>query len=142
MQYIYVLVAEEKQNGNVPASEQHELLMKDGDRESGATHGCRSDSDNRSHVSALSSHPSHSSHSNSHSNSQTQSQNLSQQSSRSVGKSSLDRMYFPRHELQTIGILGKIYLQYITVIFLYHLIMKIQLFAILLMLMGIIKVPV
>ncbi|XP_060604886.1 inactive tyrosine-protein kinase 7-like isoform X2 [Ruditapes philippinarum] len=97
----------EKQNGGVPQSEQHELLMKEGDRESGGTHGCRSDSDNRSHVSALSSHPSHSSHSNSHSNSHTQSQNLSQQSQRSAGKTSLDRFFFPRHELQTLGILGK-----------------------------------
>jgi hypothetical protein len=80
--------------------------MKEGDRESGGTHGCRSDSDNRSHVSALSSHPSHSSHSNSHSNSHTQSQNLSQQSQRSAGKTSLDRFFFPRHELQSLGILG------------------------------------
>ncbi|XP_052767076.1 inactive tyrosine-protein kinase 7-like isoform X2 [Mya arenaria] len=92
----------EKQNGNLP-QEQHELLMKERDRDSGATPGCRSDSDNRSHVSALSSHPSHSSHSASH----TQSQNLSQQSQRSVGKTSLDRLQFPRHELQTVGILGK-----------------------------------
>lgn len=102
---LYFTVNEEKQNGNL-SHEQHELLMKDRDRDSGATPGCRSDSDNRSHVSALSSQPSHSSHSASHSASHTHSQNLSQQSQRSAGKSSLDRMYFPRHELQTVGILG------------------------------------
>ncbi|KAH3873129.1 hypothetical protein DPMN_036355 [Dreissena polymorpha] len=104
------VLKDEKQNGNLP-QEQHELLMKEADRDSGATQGCRSDSDNRSHVSALSSHPSHSSHSASHtashSASATHSHNLSQQSQRSAGKNSLDRLYFPRHELQTIGILGK-----------------------------------
>ena len=77
--------------------------MKGGDRDSGGTQ-CRSDSDNRSHVSGLSSHPSHSSHS--QSNSHTVSQSQSQRSHPSVGKTSLDRLYFPRHELQTMGLLG------------------------------------
>ena len=95
----------EKQNGTI-SNEQHELLMKERDRDSGGTQ-CRSDSDNRSHVSGLSSHPSHSSNSNSQSNSHTVSQSQSQRSHPSVGKTSLDRLYFPRHELQTMGILGK-----------------------------------
>ena len=103
--FFFQTVHDEKQTGGM-SQEQHELLMKDRDRDSGATPGCRSDSDNRSHVSALSSQPSHSSHSASHSASHTQSQNLSQQSGRSAGKTSLDRLYFPRHELQTLGILG------------------------------------
>ncbi|XP_025105035.1 inactive tyrosine-protein kinase 7-like isoform X2 [Pomacea canaliculata] len=67
--------------------EQHELLMKD--RDSGTQF--RSDSDNRSHASALSSHPSHSSQS---------------QHSRSR-RPSFDRFHYPRHELHTLGIMGK-----------------------------------
>lgn len=67
--------------------EQHELLMKD--RDSGMQF--RSDSDNRSHASAMSSQPSHSSHS---------------QHSRSRCPS-VDRFHYPRHELHTIGIMGK-----------------------------------
>ncbi|KAK7504332.1 hypothetical protein BaRGS_00004636, partial [Batillaria attramentaria] len=67
--------------------EQHELLMKD--RDSGTQF--RSDSDNRSHASAMSSHPSHSSQS---------------QHSRSR-RPSLDRFHYPRHELHTLGIMGK-----------------------------------
>ncbi|XP_070181652.1 inactive tyrosine-protein kinase 7-like [Littorina saxatilis] len=69
--------------------EQHELLMKD--RDSCAQF--RSDSDNRSHAgSALSSQPgSHSSQS---------------QNSRSR-RPSLDRLQYPRHQLNTLGIMGK-----------------------------------
>ncbi|KAK3595006.1 hypothetical protein CHS0354_003731 [Potamilus streckersoni] len=86
-------------NGNL-SQEQHELLMKDHDRDSGGTQ-FRSDSDNRSHASGLSSHPSHSSHS------QGQSQVLSQAHSQRSRKGSIDRVFFPRHELQTLGMLGK-----------------------------------
>ena len=100
---LFFIVKNEKQNGAI-GQEQHELLMKERDRDSGGTQ-CRSDSDNRSHVSGLSSQPSHSSHS--QSNSHTVSQSQSQRSHPSVGKTSLDRLYFPRHELQTVGILGK-----------------------------------
>ncbi|KAL8559619.1 hypothetical protein ACOMHN_008330 [Nucella lapillus] len=68
--------------------EQHELLMKDRD----SCTQFRSDSDNRSHAgSALSSHPSHSSQS---------------QQSRSR-RPSLDRLQYPRHQLHTLGIMGK-----------------------------------
>ncbi|XP_076442608.1 inactive tyrosine-protein kinase 7-like [Babylonia areolata] len=68
--------------------EQHELLMKDRD----SCTQFRSDSDNRSHAgSALSSHPSHSSQS---------------QQSRSR-RPSLDRLHYPRHQLNTLGIMGK-----------------------------------
>ena len=98
-----ITVKKEKQNGTIN-HEQHELLMKVGDRDSGGTQ-CRSDSDNRSHVSGLSSHPSHSSQSQSNSHSVSQSQ--SQKSHPSVGKTGVvDRLFFPRHELQTMGLLG------------------------------------
>ncbi|VDI15210.1 inactive tyrosine-protein kinase 7-like [Mytilus galloprovincialis] len=76
--------------------EQHELLVKDRDSESRGQ--LRSDSDNRSHVSGMSSHPSHSSQSQS-----TTSQSQSQRSRRG----SYDRLVFPRHDLATIGMLGK-----------------------------------
>lgn len=76
--------------------EQHELLVKDRDSESRAQ--LRSDSDNRSHVSGMSSHPSHSSQSQS-----TTSQTHSQRSRRG----SYDRLQFPRHDLVSIGMLGK-----------------------------------
>ena len=68
--------------------EQHELLMKDRD----SCTQFRSDSDNRSHAgSALSSHPSHSSQS---------------QQSRSR-RPSLERLHYPRHQLNTLGIMGR-----------------------------------
>ena len=74
--------------------------MKDRDSESRTQ--LRSDSDNRSHVSGMSSHPSHSSQSQS-----TTSQSHSQKSRRG----SYDRLQFPRHDLVTIGMLGKLTLQ-------------------------------
>ncbi|XP_067682833.1 inactive tyrosine-protein kinase 7-like [Haliotis asinina] len=74
------------ENGDINR-EQHELLMKD--RDSGTQF--RSDSDNRSHVSGMSSHQSHSSQS---------------QQSRSR-RSSFDRYHFPRQDLQTLGMIGK-----------------------------------
>ncbi|KAK3092980.1 hypothetical protein FSP39_009604 [Pinctada imbricata] len=77
------------ENGNIN-QEQHELLAKDRDSESRTQF--RSDSDNRSHASGLSSQPSHSSQSQSHS-----------QRSR---RGSFDRYHFPRQNLGTLGMLG------------------------------------
>ncbi|XP_048732970.1 inactive tyrosine-protein kinase 7-like [Ostrea edulis] len=74
------------ENGHLSA-EQHELLVKDRDNES--RNQFRSDSDNRSHVSGLSSHPSQSSSSYSRSR-----------------RGSLDRLIFPRQNLSSIGMLG------------------------------------
>ncbi|OWF48337.1 inactive tyrosine-protein kinase 7-like [Mizuhopecten yessoensis] len=81
------------ENGDI-SREQHELLMKDRDSESRTPF--RSDSDNRSHVSGMSSQPSHSS--------QSQSQCPSHARSR---RGSYDRLLFPRQNLQTLGMLGK-----------------------------------
>ncbi|XP_050404298.1 inactive tyrosine-protein kinase 7 isoform X1 [Patella vulgata] len=76
------------ENGDINR-EQHELLMKD--RDSGTQFRSVSDSDNRSHISGMSSHPSHSSQ--------------SQQSRNRRG--SFERFHFPRQDLQTLGMLGK-----------------------------------
>lgn len=86
MKKLHICILVKTENGDLH-QEQHELLMKD--RDSGTQF--RSDSDNRSHASGLSSHPSHSSQS---------------QHSRSR-RSSLDRYHYPRHELQTLGIMGR-----------------------------------
>ncbi|KAJ8308703.1 hypothetical protein KUTeg_013577 [Tegillarca granosa] len=86
-------LAVKSENGDI-SREQHELLMKDRDSESRTPF--RSDSDNRSHVSGMSSHPSHSS----------QSQTHSQAFSRSR-RGSYDSLQFPRHDLQTLGMLGR-----------------------------------
>lgn len=74
------------ENGHL-AAEQHELLVKERDSES--RNQCRSDSDNRSHASGLSSHPSQSS------SSYTRSR-----------RGSLDRLVYPRQNLSSIGMLG------------------------------------
>ena len=89
---LFLLLAK-SENGDVNR-EQHELLVKDRDSESRGQ--LRSDSDNRSHVSGLSSHPSHSS----------QSQSTTSQSQKSR-RGSYDRLVFPRHDLATIGMLGR-----------------------------------
>lgn len=80
-------------NGDM-AREQHELLVNDRDRESGRESGThfKSDSDNRSHASGMSSsHLSHSSHSY-HSRSR---------------RDSYDRYHYPRQNLRTLYVLGK-----------------------------------
>ncbi|XP_078313477.1 inactive tyrosine-protein kinase 7-like isoform X2 [Crassostrea virginica] len=74
------------ENGHL-ATEQHELLVKERDSES--RNQFRSDSDNRSHASGLSSHPSQSSSSYSRSR-----------------RGSLDRLVYPRQNLSSIGMLG------------------------------------
>ncbi|XP_041351989.1 inactive tyrosine-protein kinase 7-like isoform X2 [Gigantopelta aegis] len=84
----YKRLSRRKRNGLKNGSvnrEQHELLMKD--RESGTQF--RSDSDNRSHASGLSSH-----------------QSSQSQHSRSR-RSSFDRFQFPRQDLHTLAIIGK-----------------------------------
>ncbi|XP_062589109.1 inactive tyrosine-protein kinase 7-like [Saccostrea cucullata] len=74
------------ENGHI-STEQHELLVKERDSES--RNQCRSDSDNRSHASGLSSHPSQSS------SSYTRSR-----------RGSLDRLVYPRQKLSSFGMLG------------------------------------
>ncbi|KAH9496200.1 Inactive tyrosine-protein kinase 7 [Bulinus truncatus] len=84
--------------------EQHELLMKD--RDSGLQF--RSDCDNRSHVSGMSSHPSHSSASASASAAATHITATAAAAAVARCRSaSLDKFHFPRQELQTLGIIGK-----------------------------------
>ncbi|XP_059173362.1 inactive tyrosine-protein kinase 7-like [Physella acuta] len=78
--------------------EQHELLMKD--RDSGLQF--RSDSDNRSHVSGMSSHPSHSSASAS-----AAATHITASAAARCRSASLDKFHFPRQDLQTLGIIGK-----------------------------------
>ena len=80
-------LAAKAENGHL-ATEQHELLVKERDSES--RNQFRSDSDNRSHASGLSSHPSQSSSSYSRSR-----------------RGSLDRLVYPRQNLSSIGMLGK-----------------------------------
>ena len=84
---IYLPLAAKAENGHL-ATEQHELLVKERDSES--RNQFRSDSDNRSHASGLSSHPSQSSSSYSRSR-----------------RGSLDRLVYPRQNLSSIGMLGK-----------------------------------
>ncbi|CAL1542558.1 unnamed protein product [Lymnaea stagnalis] len=82
--------------------EQHELLMKD--RDSGLQF--RSDSDNRSHVSGMSSHPSHSSASASAAATHITASAAAAAAAR-CRSASLDKFHFPRQDLQTLGIIGK-----------------------------------
>lgn len=81
--------------------EQHELLMKD--RDSGLQ--CKTDSDNRSHASGLSSHPSNSSASASAAAS-VPATHLSAVARLRAG-AGVDKLQFPRQELRTLGIIGK-----------------------------------
>ncbi|XP_055878198.1 inactive tyrosine-protein kinase 7-like isoform X2 [Biomphalaria glabrata] len=82
--------------------EQHELLMKD--RDSGLQF--RSDSDNRSHVSGMSSHQSQSSASASAAASHITATVAAAATARCQA-AGLDKFHFPRQELQTLGIIGK-----------------------------------
>ncbi|CAG5115170.1 unnamed protein product, partial [Candidula unifasciata] len=82
--------------------EQHELLMKD--RDSGLQF--RSDSDNRSHVSGMSSNPSHSSTSASGAASHITASAAAAAAAR-CRSTSLDKFIFPRQDLHTLGIIGK-----------------------------------
>ena len=80
-----MLTGSKIENGVIP--NEHTELMDKRERDSSIL---KSD-DNRSHVSGVSSHHSHSSHS-------------QQSSSR---RRSYDKFSFPRHDLQTLGMLGK-----------------------------------
>lgn len=75
------------ENGVVPT--EHTELMEKKDHDSSLI---KSDVDARSHISGVSSHPSHSSHS-----------HQSQNSTRLM----LEKLAFPRRQLQTLGMLGK-----------------------------------
>ena len=86
--YMFVyLFTDKHENGTVP-SERTELMDKK-ERDGRDSSIVKSDMDARSHISGVSSHQSHSSHS---------------------GRSSTrayDKLSFPRHDLQTLGMLGK-----------------------------------
>ena len=84
------IIIDKTENGTVPT--EHTELMDKKDRDSSVVKVLMSD-DARSHVSGVSSHHSHSS--NSH------------PSSHSSRARNYDMLNFPRHELQTLGMLGK-----------------------------------
>lgn len=81
---LFLFSSEKAENGVIP-NENTELMVKP-DRDSSIV---KSD-DARSHVSGVSSHQSHSSHSH-----------------QSARRRSYDKLNFPRHDLQTLGMLGK-----------------------------------
>lgn len=71
------------------------------DRDSGLQF--RSDSDNRSHVSGMSSHPSHSSTSASAAASHITASAVAAR----CRSASLEKLHYPRQDLQTLGIIGQ-----------------------------------
>ncbi|KAK2149182.1 hypothetical protein LSH36_463g04014 [Paralvinella palmiformis] len=79
--------SDKAENGTVPT--EHTELMEKREHDSSVI---KSDVDARSHISGVSSHPSHSSHSHQSHNS---------------GRLMLEKLAFPRRQLQTLGMLGK-----------------------------------
>ena len=79
------MAGDKPENGTIP--NEHTELMDKKERDSSII---KSDMDARSHVSGVSSHPSHSSHPSSHSS-----------------RRGYDKLNFPRHDLQTLGMLGR-----------------------------------
>lgn len=85
---MFLFTASDKaENGTVPT--EHTELMEKREHDSSVI---KSDVDARSHISGVSSHPSHSSHSHQSHNS---------------GRLMLEKLAFPRRQLQTLGMLGK-----------------------------------